>query len=59
MRDVKKKFSERIDTLQLAKNFLKVVEYTDLPTMLIPFDRKDMDNFYADLARSLKKDVFA
>lgn len=58
MRDVKKKFSERVDSLQLAKNFLKVVEYADLPRMLIPFDRKDMDSYYATLARSLKKEVF-
>lgn len=52
------KFGGKIDSLQLAKNFLKVVEYTDLPKMLIPFDRKDMDEYYASLARSLKKDVF-
>lgn len=58
MRDVKKKFSGHTDRLQLVKNLLKVVEYTDLPTMLIPFDRSRMDEFYIDLARSLKKDVF-
>lgn len=58
VRDIGKKFPTRVDPLQLAKNFLKVVEYTDLPRMLIPFDRKDMDDFYATLARSLKKEVF-
>lgn len=58
MRDVKKKFLGHTDRLQLAKNFLKVVEYTDLPTMLIPFDRDLMDEFFTALARSLKKDVF-
>lgn len=57
VRGVEKKFSERVDALQLIKNFLKVVEYTDLPRMLVPFDRRDMDTYYADLARSLKKDV--
>lgn len=56
--DASRKFGERIDTLHLSKNFLKVVEYKDLPTMLIPFNRKDMDEFYATLARSLKKEVF-
>jgi len=40
------------------KKFLKVVEYADLPHMLIPFDRKAIDEFYVALARSLKKDVF-
>lgn len=58
MRDVGRKFSGPVDPLQLAKNFLKVVEYTDLPKMLIPFERKDMGGFYVTLARSLKKDVF-
>lgn len=58
MLSVEEKFSEPIDTLQLIKNFLKVVEYTDLPTMLIPFDRRQMDEFFTALARSLKKDVF-
>lgn len=58
MLSVEEKFSEPIDTLQLIKNFLKVVEYTDLPTMLIPFDRGQMDEFFTALARSLKKDVF-
>lgn len=55
---VGKKFSERVDALQLAKNFLKVIEYTDLPTMHIPFDRGRMTDFFMSLARSLKKDVF-
>ncbi len=58
MRDVKKKFSEKVDSLHLAKNFLKVVEYTDLPNMLVPFDRSRMDTFFTNLARSFKKDVF-
>mgnify|MGYP001595466380 FL=1 len=57
-RGVEKKFSEPLDPLQMIKNFLKVVEYTDLPTMLIPFERVRMDEFYIDLARSLKQDVF-
>lgn len=58
MQSVGEKFSERIDMLQLIKNFLKVVEYIDLPTMLKPFDRRQMDEFFTALARSLKKDVF-
>lgn len=48
------KFREAIDPLKLAKNFLKVVEYTDYPNMLIPFDKKKMYAFYEDLARSLR-----
>lgn len=51
------KFSEKIDQVNLAKNFLKVSEYTDFPKMLVPFDRKDMERFYLDLARSLKSEI--
>lgn len=58
MQSVAEKFSERVDALQLIKNFLKVVEYADLPNMLVPFDRSRMDTFFTTLARSLKKDVF-
>lgn len=57
-RSIEEKFSERVDALQLVKNFLKVVEYTDLPNMLVPFDRRDMDRFYMDLAKSLKTTIF-
>lgn len=58
MRDVDKKFSQKIDSLQLAKNFCKVSEYTDLPIMLVPFNRKSMEKFFLDLAKSLKKEIF-
>lgn len=58
IKDGAKKFGERMDVLQLSKNFLKSVEHVDLPIMLIPFDRNEMDRFYGDLARSLKKDIF-
>ncbi len=56
--DVIVKFSISSDPIRLAKNFLKVVEYTDVPKMLIPFNRNDVDTFYADLARSLRNEVF-
>ena len=55
--DVRKKFSEVIDPLLLTKNFLKVVEYTDYPKMLVPFDKKSMENFYEDLAKQLKPKI--
>src|SRR3989344_1556707 len=54
---VTKKFSQDIDPLQLTKNFLKVVEYTDFPKMLIRFKKQDMYNFYENLARSLKNKI--
>lgn len=57
--DAERKFEETIDALQLVKNFLKVKEYKDLPIMLVPFDRKQMDAFFTSLARSLKKEIIA
>lgn len=52
-----KKFKTPIDPLQLAKNFLKVAEYTDFPNMLVPFDAKKMHRFYEKLATSLKPKI--
>ena len=57
-RDAESKFSEQIDPLQLAKNFSKVSEYSDFPKMLVPFDHKEMEKFFLDLAKSLKKEIF-
>lgn len=56
--DASQKFQEKIDDIQLSKNFLKVIEYTDLPKMLVPFSRKNMDAFYENLAKSLEKYIF-
>lgn len=58
IRDIPKKFSEVIDPLQLAKNFLKVTEYTDLPKIYLPFDRQEMVKFYQKLALDLKPKIF-
>lgn len=55
--DAEKKFREKVDPLQLMKNFLKVGEYKDLPIMRKSFDQKDMHRFFFSLARSLKKDI--
>ena len=54
---VSNKFKESIDPIQLAKNFLKVIEYTDFPKMLIPFNKNDMYDFYEDLAKSLRSKI--
>jgi predicted nucleotidyltransferase component of viral defense system len=51
------KFEEKIDMLQLAKNFLKVSEYTDFPNMIIPFDVNVMYQFYENLTKTLKSMV--
>jgi len=56
--DAETKFHEKIDPVILAKNFLKVTEYKDLPKMLVPFNELSMQRFYEDLARSLKPEIF-
>lgn len=56
--DADKKFSMTTDSIQTAKNFLKVSEVSNLPKMLVPFDQKDMEKFFLDLAKSLKVQIF-
>lgn len=46
------------DTLHVARQLLRSVEFTDSPKMLISFDRKKMDEFFTELAKSLEKDIF-
>ena len=54
----KAKFDWHIEPHQLGENFSKVVTVKDIPKMLVPFDRKKMIDFFLDLAKSLKKDIF-
>ena len=54
----KSKFDWHIDQIQLGENFAKVVTVKDLPKMLVPFDQKEMEKFFLDLAKKLKKDIF-
>ena len=56
--DVGAKFEIGYNPVQVAKNFFKAGEIIDYPKMLVPFDRKDMDKFYENLAKSLKKKIF-
>ena len=54
------KFDWHIDPLQLGANLTRVVATTTLknePKMLVPFDRKQMENWYLSLATQLKKDI--
>lgn len=58
IRDAKVKFDWHIDKITLGSQFIKVKEITDLPTMLVPFDKKDMEKFFLDLAKSLESGIF-
>jgi len=58
IRDSKVKFDWHIDHVTLASQFIKVNELSDFPTMLVPFDRKAMEKFFLDLAKSLEDGIF-
>ena len=58
IRDSKAKFDWHIDKVTLASQFVKVKEIMDLPTMLVPFNQKDMKKFFLDLAKSLEGGIF-
>lgn len=54
------KFDWHIDPLQLGENLTRIVAPTTLknePKMLVPFDRKQMEKWYLNLASQLKKDI--
>lgn len=54
----KTKFDWDIDPIQLGQSFTKVVALKDVPNMLVPFDRKDMERFFLQKAKTLGKDIF-
>lgn len=54
----KAKFDWHVDPVQLGQTFVESVTYKDVPKMLVPFDKKEMDKFFLKLAKSLEKDIF-
>ena len=58
IKDAKAKFDWHIDKVTLASQFVKVKEISDLPTMLKPFDKKDMEKFFLNLAKSMEVGIF-
>jgi len=52
------KFGIRSGFIHVAKQFLKVVEFTDHPRILVPFNRKEMEDFFLKQAKELEKDIF-
>ncbi len=54
----KTKFDWHIDPIQLGKTFMQITNLHDVPKMLVPFDRKEMESFFLSLASDLKKDIF-
>lgn len=56
--DAKAKFDWHIDPLLLGSQLKRAATITDLPKMLLPFNRKDMDAFFTSEAKKLEKDIF-
>lgn len=58
--DSQAKFDWPLEVKNLVAAFLKVkdLKNADFPRMLVPFNRKDMEEFFLKLAKSLEGDIF-
>ncbi len=54
----KAKFDWHIDRVTLASQFIKVTDFDESAMMIIPFNKKDMDEFFLSLAKSLEGEIF-
>ena len=52
------KFDWPIDPVQLGQILTQVVVFKEPPKMFKPFDRKKMEDFFLELAKSLQGDIF-
>jgi|SRR3989344_2268826 len=58
IKDARVKFDWYIDKITLASQFVKVKSLSGFPTMLVEFNKKDMEKFYLKLAKSLESEIF-
>ena len=54
----KTKFDWHIDKVTLASQFLRAKDFDESSMLLVPFDKKKMDDFFFGLAKSLDNDIF-
>lgn len=61
IKDAKVKFDWHIDRVTLGSQFVKAKEIKDgdLPKMLVPFNKNDMEEFFLKLAKSLEGEIFS
>jgi len=52
------KYEMNFHEVNMATRLLKVKDLADFPSMLVPFDRKDMEKFFLGLAKSLEDKIF-
>ncbi len=56
--DAKAKFDWHIDRITLASQFVKVKDTDESAMVIIPFNKANMDEFFLNLAKSLKGEIF-
>jgi len=56
--DSQAKFDWPLEPKNLISQFLKVKDLVEFPKMLKPFKRKEMEDFFLGLAKSLEKEIF-
>lgn len=56
--DAKAKFDWDIDRITLASQLIKTESASESEMMIVPFDKKDMDSFFLNLAKSLDSNIF-
>ncbi|MBI2330550.1 nucleotidyl transferase AbiEii/AbiGii toxin family protein [Candidatus Daviesbacteria bacterium] len=56
--DAKAKFDWDIDRITLASQLIKATETDESEMVIAPFNKKEMDKFFLDLAKSLNNDIF-
>jgi hypothetical protein len=54
----KTKFDWHIDPVQLGQAFTQVVALEDVPKVLVPFNKTEMENFFLEKAKELGKNIF-
>ncbi|MBL7078616.1 nucleotidyl transferase AbiEii/AbiGii toxin family protein [Candidatus Shapirobacteria bacterium] len=54
----KTKFDWHIDPIQLGQSFTEVIAVKDVPKMLVPFQRKEMEEFFLKEAKKLGTKIF-
>lgn len=56
--DAKAKFDWDIDRITLGSQFKRVVDFFEMPQMLVPFNKRRMEKFFLGLAKSLEPEIF-
>lgn len=56
---LEEKYKASFDKMSLFSRLPIVKDLSDYPTMLVPFDRNEMEKFYLYLAKSLEREIFA